>query len=101
MRTVRTERWRYVRNRSGYRPALAVSYPREALYDLDGDADATRDVLAERPRVARDLRARLDSWVAENPVPPKAGRTSPETARRLRMLGYVEDPARREAAETP
>ena len=88
---VRTERWRYVRNDGGYRPALEVAYPKEALYDLGRDGVAKRDVLTGHPRVAEDLRARLDAWANANPVPPRAGTPSAETAKRLRQLGYVED----------
>jgi len=95
--TVRTDRWRYVRNPRSFRPGWNIVYPREGLYDLDRDAGATRNVIAQHPEVGLDLRARLDGWAAENPRQRATARTSPEAARRLRALGYVEDSAERGA----
>jgi arylsulfatase A-like enzyme len=40
-------------------------YGLELLYDRGADPHMTENLVAERPEVAADLRARLDGWVAE------------------------------------
>ena len=74
---LRTGRWLYIRS------------PRPELYDVDQDPGETRNLAAAQPEELARLGARLDALKGQDD--PLAGRaaTDPETAGRLRALGYV------------
>jgi arylsulfatase A-like enzyme len=86
---IRTERYKYVRG-------LVNDELPEELYDLEADPRERENVLAARPAVAAELRARLTELVAieARAVPTAAGAYSAEEQEvlqeRLRDLGYLE-----------
>ncbi len=65
--------------------------PRPELYDLAQDPRQLRDLMAERPEVAANLRGRLASYLEENAVKDldASVEMDPETIRRLQALGYL------------
>jgi choline-sulfatase len=73
---VRTPHWKYIRA------------PRPELYDLAVDPEESRNVVDERPEIARDLASRLDEILAASPDARPAD-IDPETMEQLRSLGYV------------
>ena len=74
---LRTGRWLFIRS------------PRPELYDVDKDPKETTNLAAAQPEELARLGARLDAQ--KGAADPLAGRatTDPETAGRLRALGYV------------
>ncbi|MFN8177125.1 MAG: sulfatase-like hydrolase/transferase [bacterium] len=72
----RTPQWKYIRA------------PRSELYDLLEDPGETRNLLAERPDVGRELSAFVDSALAGAEDHPAAG-LSDDVRARLAALGYV------------
>ncbi|RKY17439.1 MAG: hypothetical protein DRQ55_15750 [Planctomycetota bacterium] len=61
----------------------------EQLFDLDGDPDELRDIVAEHPKVQARLARLLDRWLADQPDPtdPERG-LSEERRKALEQLGY-------------
>jgi arylsulfatase A-like enzyme len=47
------------------------------LHDLDADPHMTENLIGDRPTVARDMRARMDRWVAATLESPDAAGTDP------------------------
>lgn len=86
---IRTERYKYVRG-------LVNDELPEELYDLEADPGERENLLAARPAVAGELRARLADLVASETqtVPMDAAAYSAEEQEvledRLRDLGYLE-----------
>ena len=108
-RSVRTDRWRYVRHYDEDKTTpvlpncdpsvskdLLLSHgwadrpvPREQLYDLIFDPNEAANVIADHPDVADDLRGRLDRWMKrtgdpllDGPVPvPPGGQANPRDGR--------------------
>lgn len=86
---IRTERYKYVRG-------LVNDALPEELYDLQADPGERENLLAARPAVAAELRARLADLVASGAraVPTDAAAYSAEEQEvlqeRLRDLGYLE-----------
>jgi arylsulfatase A-like enzyme/Flp pilus assembly protein TadD len=77
---LQTERYHYIRA------------PHEELYDLDQDPQEKRNVLRENPNVAAALREQLQGTLSRyKPAEGSGagGRVDPETAEKLRSLGYV------------
>ncbi len=77
---IRTERYQYIRA------------PREELYDLDQDPLEKKNIVREKPAVAQELRAALEATLSRHTRADDAqaeGRIDPETAEKLRSLGYV------------
>jgi len=74
---LRSGRWLYIRS------------PRPELYDVDKDPGEANNLAAAQPEELARLSARLDAQ--KGAADPLAGRaaTDPETAGRLRALGYV------------
>jgi len=70
-----------------------IDAPRPELYDLRADPGEIKDLIGQRPAVARELRAKLLSLI--NRDTPAAGRgpekvlTDPILLARLRSLGYL------------
>ena len=70
-----------------------IDAPRPELYDLHADPGELKDLIGQRPAVARELHAKLLSLVSRNT--PAAGRgpeevlTDPILLARLRSLGYL------------
>jgi membrane-anchored protein YejM (alkaline phosphatase superfamily) len=64
----------------------------DELYDLRHDPFELRNVIDEQPEVARRLKARILSVIAEEPRPEPAARDSlsAEYVRELRALGYID-----------
>jgi arylsulfatase A-like enzyme len=83
-RMLRDRRWKIVYRHDGTRPTYR-------LYDLEADPGETRDVAAEHPEVAADLRARLEALMATDENPTKGDTAvGAEETEKLRQLGYVE-----------
>ena len=108
-RSVRTDRWRYVRHFDEDKTTpvlpnvdpsvskdLLLSHgwadrpvPREQLYDLVFDPNEAANVIADHPDVADDLRGRLEAWMRRTgdpllngPVPvPPGGQVNPRDGR--------------------
>ena len=78
--SVREGPWKYIWN--GERPP--------ELYDLTSDPHERRNVIAEKPEIAVQLRARIEERVAALPRMHDAAPLSEETREALRALGYVE-----------
>jgi arylsulfatase A-like enzyme len=64
---------------------------RHELYDLERDPMERRNLAHEEPALVEDLRAKLDGWRAQSPLPEDvpAVEHSAEVARRLEDLGYI------------
>jgi Flp pilus assembly protein TadD len=73
-------------------PWLFIESPRPELYDVDRDPAATVNVAAQHPEEMERLRARLAPYAAGDDVMKGRSATDPETAGRLRALGYVAGP---------
>jgi tetratricopeptide (TPR) repeat protein len=86
---LRTGRWLFIRS------------PRPELYDVDKDPGETVNVAAGHPEELERLGARLDAQ--KGAADPFQGRsaTDPETAGRLRALGYVSGAAPTSAETGP
>ncbi len=69
-RTVRTDRWRLIADRTG---------TRLELFDLAGDPLETRNVAADHPAVVRDLLSRLEK-IPQPVVAPAAKKKAKQTA---------------------
>jgi arylsulfatase A-like enzyme/cytochrome c-type biogenesis protein CcmH/NrfG len=65
-----------------------IEAPRPELYDLQADAGERTNKVADEPARADELRRLLQSAVAR-PAPAASAEVDPETAERLRALGYV------------
>ncbi len=96
--SIRTARWRYLRNPDGFDFPLegggAFRLERGALFDHEVDPAERRDVSSARPDVVRALRERTEAWMTahawEEASRRHAGRTVPDAVRReLEALGYV------------
>jgi choline-sulfatase len=80
----------------GWSPLRAVRHrgwklidaPRPELYALDGDPGEARNVIAEQPARAEELRRLLQQAVAL-PAAASAAVTDPDALARLRALGYT------------
>lgn len=72
-----------------------IDAPKAELYDIAQDADEQINLLAERPEIARTMKAELDRLIAETsrgaPV-PQAADLDRETVERLAALGYIGAP---------
>ena len=87
---IRTERYQYIRA------------PREELYDLDQDPMEKINILREKPAVAQELRQALQATLSRHTraaAAQGAGQIDPETAEKLRSLGYVSLAAAKRPAE--
>lgn len=77
-RYVRTERWKLIRGED----------TPDELYDLAADPRELRNLAAERPEVAKELRALLDEHAARTPATTPQSGLSDEQKEALRALGY-------------
>ena len=73
-------------------PWLFIQSPRPELYDVDRDPAAMVNVAAQHPQEMERLRARLAPYAGSEDVMKGRSATDPETAGRLRALGYVGSP---------
>jgi arylsulfatase A-like enzyme len=97
--SIRLPDWKYIYNPSNLTPECmqrrTKTTPRpyvilsEELYRVREDPGETRNVVAEHPETARQLRARLVEWVETNKRFHKKQQLSKEAEERLRALGYV------------
>jgi arylsulfatase A-like enzyme/cytochrome c-type biogenesis protein CcmH/NrfG len=65
-----------------------IEAPRPELYDLEADAGERTNRAADEPARVEELRRVLQSALSR-PAPAAAAEVDPETAERLRALGYV------------
>ena len=81
LRSVRTDRYKYVRGSDGS----------AELYDLATDPDERRDVAEETPEVTEALDSRLDRWLSsfEHAGAGRSAAMDPSTERHLANLGYL------------
>jgi arylsulfatase A-like enzyme len=96
--SIRTPDWKYIYNPSNLTPeclqrrsSKTTPYVilSEELYRVREDPGETRNVVAEHPEAARQLRAQLVEWVETNKRFHKKHELSKEAEERLRALGYV------------
>jgi arylsulfatase A-like enzyme len=97
--SIRTPDWKYIYNPSNLTPEClqrrTKTTPRpyvilsEELYRVRDDPGETKNVVAENPETARQLRAQLVEWVESNKRVHKKQELSKEAEERLRALGYV------------
>jgi arylsulfatase A-like enzyme len=80
MASVRTERWKLIRNWKA----------EDELYDLEEDPGERHNRLQDAPDVADRLSALLDRHLAEMPEVEIVPDVSPEVRRKLEALGYFE-----------
>jgi len=84
--------WKLIRTLESFH--YVDAFAREAgtteLYDLDHDPGEAQNVAASYPHVTRALGERLDGWLAAHRGAAPVETLSPEKARELRALGYVE-----------
>ncbi len=83
-----------------------IDAPRSELYDLTQDADEHTNLSADRPEIARKMKADLDLLVAETSEgapAPQAANLDKETVEKLAALGYIGAPtgAKRASAGGP
>jgi arylsulfatase A-like enzyme/Flp pilus assembly protein TadD len=76
LRSVRTNRWKYIRA------------PKPELYDLAQDPGETANVIAGHPAEAQDLEAKLNA-VTGGPEKVAPAPMDPQTLRQLKSLGYL------------
>ncbi len=96
----RTPRWKFViddpvplgdvQNPPPVPEELHRQYYSEELYDLQADPGETRDVAAEHPDVAADLRKRIWRMQPRTKDTSRAVPIEPSTRERLKSLGYVD-----------
>jgi hypothetical protein len=98
--SVRSDRWHYLYNPKGYTSPATVHRDRgdrplfrietEELYDLHADPREARNVVADHPELAREMRERATRWLAEEPDDFQPYDVNPELLEELRAMGYVE-----------
>jgi arylsulfatase A-like enzyme/Tfp pilus assembly protein PilF len=67
-----------------------IDTPRPELYDLEADPGETRNLVGEKPNVARGMKRTLEELLASQPRSEAApAPLDAETERRLRALGYL------------
>jgi choline-sulfatase len=95
---LRTPRFKYVWNPSGYAiplepgkegESLALAPGTEELYDLWSDPEERSNLADSRPELTRKLRARAEALSREPDWPHRAQEIDPEIRERLRALGYA------------
>jgi Flp pilus assembly protein TadD len=67
-----------------------IRAPRPELYDVEADPGELRDIAAAEPAIAARLSTALDEAIATAGEAESRQRVDPETAERLRSLGYVQ-----------
>ena len=77
LRGIRTEQYKY------------IEAPRRELYELTADRSETRDVSREQPGIVAELGSVVEKLRREPPREKEALTPDPETAARLRALGYI------------
>jgi len=81
-------------------PWLFIQSPRPELYNVDEDASETVNLAARHPEEMARFAARLQGYTAGRDALAGRTATDPETAGRLRALGYAAGGAAAEAAQT-
>lgn len=66
-----------------------IKAPHPELYDLEGDASEMRNRVEEQHARANELERKLEEALLLTPAPAAVSSVDPETAERLRALGYV------------
>ncbi len=89
LRAWRAGRYKYVRA------------PRAELYDVEADPGESRDLFREEPVVAARLAGALEAALQRMGDALSRRAPDPETAERLRALGYVQGPGGRGSAADP
>jgi choline-sulfatase len=77
-----------------------IKAPQPELYDLTNDASETSNRLNEQQAHASDLGRRLEEVLRRTPPPVAAPPVDPDTAERLRALGYASGGRAARAAST-
>ena len=84
----RTNRWKLLVE-TGHTPAV-YNKSTDELYDLVSDPDEERNLIEERPDVARELRTRLDAFVAQRLQETGLPDPTEEQDITLRKIGNLE-----------
>jgi arylsulfatase A-like enzyme len=98
--SLRSDRWHYIYNPKGYSSPATIDGDRgdrglfqietEELYDVARDPRETRNLAADRPEVAAELRERAERWLAEDESDFQPYDVNPELLEELRVMGYVD-----------
>jgi arylsulfatase A-like enzyme len=89
LRSLREGRYKYIRA------------PRAEIYDIATDPAESRNLLESRPEIAARMSAALDAALGAFGDAESRRRPDPETAERLRALGYVQGPEGRGSGADP
>lgn len=96
--SIRTPEWKYIYNPENLTPeclkrrgneSTPYVIQKEELYRVREDPGEKRNVVADNPEVARDLRTRLVEWVETDKRVHKEHQLTKDELERLRALGYV------------
>ncbi len=98
--SLRSDRWHYIYNPKGYSSPATIDGDRgdrglfqietEELYDVARDPRETRNLAADRPEVAAELRERAERWLAEDESDFQPYDVNPQLLEELRAMGYVD-----------
>ena len=96
--SIRTPDWKYIYNPQNLTPeclrrtgkkATPYVIQKEELYRTREDPGEKKNVVAENPDVARELRTQLVEWVETDNRVHKQHQFTKEELERLRALGYL------------
>jgi arylsulfatase A-like enzyme len=81
LRSIRTDRWKFIRGSDGTRE----------LYDIENDPKETRDLATDRQHLVQGLSSQLDDWIDSFDHAEHSGNIEirEETKARLEDLGYL------------
>ncbi|NIR51230.1 sulfatase-like hydrolase/transferase [candidate division KSB1 bacterium] len=96
--SIRTPQWKYIYNPDNYHTYCSRSekdkgegylIEAEELYDVKKDPKEQKNVVAQHPDIAKELRAQIIQWANTNKKAIKEHKLTKEAEERLRALGYI------------